>query len=33
MGIAFVTFTRPLSLQNWTMPIIEFVMVAGRSRV
>jgi hypothetical protein len=25
----FITLTNPLSLQNWTLPLIEFVMIAG----
>lgn len=28
-GNPFVTFTNPLTLQNWTMPVIELLMVAG----
>ncbi len=28
-GSAFITLTSPFSLQNWTQPIIELVMVAG----
>jgi hypothetical protein len=28
-GNAFVTLTNPLTLQHWTMPLIEFTLVAG----
>jgi hypothetical protein len=28
-GNPFVTFTSPFALQNWTLPVIEFVMVVG----